>query len=121
MRPTLLILFLISFSSFAGSKSDFESLMQKYVKAVAVHDKSTLKAMTGEKYYKQLIKKLPPKQDSVKEKVIFDLTFKKGAHIPNTYLVNIKDKSKKEYSEFWYVFEKKNNSYKIIDMVQVEE
>lgn len=51
----------------------------------------------------------------------FDLTYQQGNTKKDLYFVNIKNKTTKEYNDYWYLVRKKKGEYIIDDMQLLEE
>ena len=79
-------------------------------------DKAGIKKVVSKKYFQQLNKEngldeLFKMQKRDGKKVKFDLKFQKYHDKKNHYLVNIKDKSQKNYDHNWFVIQKVKNKY----------
>lgn len=120
MKSLIVILILLfTFSSFASSKAEMKSVMHTYLESIKTADKIKLKKVVSDNYYKLLAKdgqleKLFKQQKKDDKKIDFDMKFQKYHNKKDHFLVNIKDKSQKEYGHYWYVVEFKNGKYKIL-------
>lgn len=117
----LLVIFvlLLSSSSFANLQADMQTVMHSYLYSIKTGNKPKLKAVVSKKYFETLNKdgqldKLFKRQKKDGKKISFDLKFQKYHNKKNQFLVNIKDKSEKKYSHYWYIVEFKDGKYKIL-------
>lgn len=100
------------------SKDDISKVMHSYLSSIKNKDESSIKDVVTKKYFKIMskdgqLKELFSLQKSDKNKIEFDLSFKPYGKEKNKYLVNIKDKSQKEYGHYWYVLLLEDNRLKI--------
>lgn len=126
MRVFILVLFLIptiALSKNAEEKS-VEKLMLNYLKAIKAKDREKLKSLITDKYFQELdkdngIQKLFDMQPKkVKEEISVDIkviTQNKG------FRANIKNKTDKEYSDYWYDIVKEKNDTKINGTFHLEQ
>ena len=91
--------------------------------ALAQKDFDNLKSLTSKEYFEIIKKNKFLKKTSIKDlklddenNLIFDMTYKKGAMTKDLIFVNIKDSSKKEYGDHWYLVKKMKGKYLITDM-----
>lgn len=117
----LLTLFIVftSMLTFAKSEKKMHSLMHSYLHSIKTADKVKLKEILSEKYFNLLNKdkqldQLFKQQTNDNKKITFDLKFQKYHNKKDHFLVNIKDKSQKEYDHHWYVVILKDGKYKIL-------
>lgn len=118
----LLLIIFLSLSAHAKSyqKADFNNLMKNYLQALKNGDKEKLKTVTTQKFYHQfnktgLLEKVLKLQKKGKVKP-FDLVFKKGSLSKDLYLINIKDKTQKNFGENWYYVREKEGKLLLDEM-----
>lgn len=132
MRITILFITIIiiqTTTSFASDKSELKTLMINYLQALKSKDIKKIKKVVSPKYFKMLNsnkvleltfnKKL--KEPNKKVTGNFDLTYQQGNTKKDLYFVNIKNKTTKEYNDYWYLVRKKKGEYIIDDMQLLEE
>lgn len=114
----LLAFFLILSSSMtlASTQSEIKTVMHKYLNSIKTSNTEGIKQVVSNQYFKDLdkndgLKKLFQAQSNDGKKIEFDMKFQKFHGKENHFLVNIKDKSQKEYDHYWYVIIKKNGKY----------
>ncbi len=123
VKLSLLLCFFISLPSFA-KQAAIKELMNNYLKAIHTKNAVELKKMTGTDYYKGLEKNYLSSNIKQNKKFIpygFDIKVNKANVSKDQFWVNIKDKKKKEYSDYWYIIKKEKDNFTIIDMVHAEE
>lgn len=120
MKSIIIIFILLSSNLvFAKSQSDMHKVMHTYLHSIKTANKTKLKEIVSDKYFKVLnkdgqLEKLFKQQTKNKKKITFDIKFQKYHNKKNLYLVNIKDKTQKDYGHYWYVVEHKDGKYKIL-------
>lgn len=117
MKVLFIITLLISGFAFAESQAKFKDLMHGYLLSIKTSNETELKKKVSAKYFNSLkkddqLKELFSMQKNDGKKIDFDLKFQKFGQ-GNEYLVNVKDKSKKEYDHFWYVVKKVDGKFVI--------
>jgi len=121
-----------SFSSLAESKTNKQKLTIKNIKSqmyqlmlghlssIKRKSESDLKKTVTETFLKEMskggqLKELFSLQTPSKSNITFDIKVQMANISKDTIYVNIKDKSAKDYSSYWYVIKKdqKSNQFKI--------
>jgi hypothetical protein len=124
IKKSLLVLLLFSTVTHASSDKEIKELMNTYLKSIHAKDVINLKKITTNSYLKKLKNSYLNsniKQTKKFKAYSFDIKINKANLDKNQYWVNIKDKTKKDYSDYWYIIEKNIHSFKISDMVHIEE
>jgi hypothetical protein len=119
----IFILLTLSFNSFAND-DEIKDLMNKYLKGVHSRDKSILRDVSTPKFYKSIEKNYLQSKIKQTNKFIpygFDIKTNKANRDKDQFWVNIKDKKKSSYSDYWYIITKISGSFKISDMIHMEE
>lgn len=127
----MLYLFTILFISssslvIAETKSTLYQLMHQHLSAMKAKDTTKLRKTVTIKYFKLMSKdgqleELFLQQKNDRKKIDFDIVFKELSKKKNEYLVNIKDKDKKDYDDHWFVIIMENGKLKISKTQHLEE
>ena len=124
IKQSLLVILFFSTVTHASSEKEIKELMNTYLKNIHAKDAMKLKKITTNSFFKSLKNSyLNSKIQQTKQfkPYSFDIKINKANLDKNQYWVNIKDKTKKDYSDYWYIIEKDIHSFKISDMVHIEE
>ena len=132
MRLVLLFLFLIANSSItiaetkSASSSALFKLMHQHLSAMKAKNEVELKKTVTRNYFKLMskdgqLKELFDLQKDDHKKIDFDIVFKELSEKQNQFLVNIKDKDKKEYDDHWFVIVMEDGKLKISKTQHLEE
>lgn len=119
----IILIFSLSLSLKADDEK-IKSLMNSYLKGIHSSDGVKLKALTTQDYFKSVEKNYLTSKTVQRKEFIpfgFDIKINKANLDKNQFWVNIKDKKKASYPDYWYIVIRHKNSFKISDMVHVEE
>lgn len=113
-----LIIAIISLNCFAISQEDSKDLFTRYLDSIRSKKEDLFRSIVTDKYYKDLknkkmIQEMFEMNKKSKKKLNFDIKIKKAGLDKDTYFINIKDKSQKNYGHNWFKVIKVNNKYKI--------
>lgn len=122
MKILIVLLCIFTTTAFASEALEIKNLMGKYLHAIGTKSQGDLKSITTKKYFIKLekskaLKKSKYKNTKIdKDKLKFDMIYKKGAKSKDLIFVNIKDNSKKEYGDYWYLLKREDGQLLIDDM-----
>ena len=122
MNRIIILLLLSSFNLYASDK-EIKTLFTTYLDSIHKKDLKQLKSITSKEYYELLeeyLKKAKPQTQKFNPKG-FDIVINPARETKNQFWVNIKDKKKKDYSDYWFIVEKKDSKFIIDRKVHTED